>query len=200
MSTTEQEGKVANPRKHNQLSSQEQQQQQQQQLSSFEAVLPHADHSAPSPSSAAEHSAATTADEGQAQPSGPSNRPPLNGSSTSNGRSTSDGTTSNPREGTAPDAQQQGSSPEKTQPEVNDDTPEAEGGPSTSAHGDPVMPAALCVGCVVVGVYLCFRRRWVVVRAHHGWVIALNCWGGHLENRRNNSELFYVLGLSLIHI
>ena len=30
--------------------------------------------------------------------------------------------------------------------------------------------------------------------SHHGWVIALNCWGRRLENMENNSELFYVLG------
>ena len=39
---------------------------------------------------------------------------------------------------------------------------------------------------------LCAPRT---MHERHAWVIALNCWGRHLESRWNNSELFYyVLG------
>ena len=31
-------------------------------------------------------------------------------------------------------------------------------------------------------------------RLGHRWAIALNCWGIHLENRCNNSDLLYLLG------
>lgn len=32
------------------------------------------------------------------------------------------------------------------------------------------------------------------VAVHHGWAIALHCWGRHLEGIPSNSGLFYVLG------
>ena len=45
----------------------------------------------------------------------------------------------------------------------------------------------------LVGSCLLATPPQLPLRAVHGWAIALNCWGRHLENRWNNCELFYVL-------
>ena len=63
------------------------------------------------------------------------------------------------------------------------------------------LASSVIVPCIEVAssVYFAvhvqgFAQRLGCCGWHHGWAIALNCWGRHLVNRSNNSELFYVRG------